>query len=917
MLQEFPRVGRQALLARLAEGHAARITVVTPNRRLARSLQLEFDAGRAGAGLAAWESADILPFTAFLERLWDDALYSPLAPDLPLLLSLPQQQVLWEETLRATPLAGSLLSSSWAARQCREAWQLAHEWKLVPRLFRAPLNEDAQAFIEWSEQYRKATRERRQTDHARLPDLLGPLLPGEALRKPQELVLFGFHTHVPQQQEFLEALAATGTRILAGVPDEGGSKPARLEFNTPGEELSMAARWARSRLEANPAARIGLVVPDLTQSRARVRRSLAAVLSPSHLLEGAGETALPFDISAPPPLVDYPLVRDALRILRLAGPEIPFEEASALLRSPYIAGAESELAVRARADARLRRRLGASLTLDALIHQLSGERVASAPILIDRLERLSQHRKSRLFTAKGPADWARAVLEALEAMGFPGDRTLDSNEYQTLAKWHEALAQFATLERVAGSLRYAQACRHVAAIATDTPFQPESAEVPILVLGTLESAGLAFDHLWVSGLTDEAWPPPPRPNPLLPLSLQKQAGIPQADTTASLEWDRRITEGWIGSAPEVVFSHARMKEDSELSVSPLIASVPMAGAEALGIARFETLREALHRHRVLERVADSRGPSVLVTDRAGGTSLFRDQAACPFRAFARHRLASEPLEHPQPGLDARDRGTLLHQMLAATWRRIGTKARLDAIAPTELDAVLAESVAEAIAYVKRYRADALSGRFESIERQRLVRITREWLGIERARTGFEVVAIEEKRPMTFGGITVHARLDRMDRLSQGGHAIIDYKAGEAAVRAWLGPRPEEPQLPMYALAAPEDIRAAAFARMKPGSLEFCGIAMEEGLLPGVTTIDRHHGRQPLSRAYPDWTALTRGWRRELEALGRGFAQGEASVSPKRPETCKQCHQSALCRVAEKMPAAAVADAADDAEAEAT
>jgi hypothetical protein len=29
--------------------------------------------------------------------------------------------------------------------------------------------------------------------------------------------------------------------------------------------------------------------------------------------------------------------------------------------------------------------------------------------------------------------------------------------------------------------------------------------------------------------------------------------------------------------------------------------------------------------------------------------------------------------------------------------------------------------------------------------------------------------------------------------------VIDYKTGEAKVAAWLGDRPDEPQLPMYAL----------------------------------------------------------------------------------------------------------------------
>ena len=60
----------------------------------------------------------------------------------------------------------------------------------------------------------------------------------------------------------------------------------------------------------------------------------------------------------------------------------------------------------------------------------------------------------------------------------------------------------------------------------------------------LESAGLRFDRLWVSGLTDEAWPLTRAPNPFLPIALQKKAGIPQASAETSLALDRRITDGW-------------------------------------------------------------------------------------------------------------------------------------------------------------------------------------------------------------------------------------------------------------------------------------------------------------------------------------------------------------------------------------
>ena len=87
-------ISKSDLFARLAEGHTARITVVTPNRRLAQSLMADFDAHQAARGLAAWEAPDILPLDAFVVRLWEDELYSDR--ELPLLLAAAQEQAIWE-----------------------------------------------------------------------------------------------------------------------------------------------------------------------------------------------------------------------------------------------------------------------------------------------------------------------------------------------------------------------------------------------------------------------------------------------------------------------------------------------------------------------------------------------------------------------------------------------------------------------------------------------------------------------------------------------------------------------------------------------------------------------------------------------------------------------------------------------------
>ena len=101
-----------------------------------------------------------------------------------------------------------------------------------------------------------------------------------------------------------------------------------------------------------------------------------------------------------------------------------------------------------------------------------------------------------------------------------------------------------TLDAIVPETRYRDAVERLAAIARSTLFQPRAPEAPIHVLGVLESAGLEFDHLWVMGLTDEAWPLPEGAHPFIPIRLQRAAGVPQADTTASLALDRRLTRGY-------------------------------------------------------------------------------------------------------------------------------------------------------------------------------------------------------------------------------------------------------------------------------------------------------------------------------------------------------------------------------------
>ena len=165
-----------------------------------------------------------------------------------------------------------------------------------------------------------------------------------------------------------------------------------------------------------------------------------------------------------------------------------------------------------------------------------------------------------------------------------------------------------------------------------------------------------------------------------------------------------------------------------------------------------------------------------------------------------------------------------------------------------------------------------------------MKLAREWLETERGRTPFEVVAREEKRTLEIGGLSLSGRIDRMDRLAQGGHALIDYKTGRASPKEWMEARPDDPQMPLYAVSASEQVTAVAFAKIRTGEMKFMGFSRDPDVLPKVKTAE-------------NWDGLLGTWRVALEELGHDFAHGDARVEPKRlPATCTHCGLQPLCWV---------------------
>ena len=873
-------------------------TVICAGARLARRVRHDYAQRQQRQGRRAWESPDVLPWSAWLKRSLDRCRARAAAA----LLTQAQETWLWREIIEAATGQSALLQTESVARQAAQAWQCARQY-LIPIFPReTPLNDDARAFKTWADAYRARCQDNGWTDQASLPDVLCQRAADNPAAIGRELILVGFDQYTPQQERLWRALRDIGIKVTQASAPPRNATVEVMAFADVNEEIRAAAQWARRRVEANAEATVGILTPDLRALRRRIRYVFEDELAPGHLCAARVGAQWPFSISAGEPLAEYPLAHVAFSILGMTRATLSPETLGTLLRAPFIGAYQEELDGRALLDERLRARGRPALTWDEVL-RLS-ERMAADGQRVTRITamlRAARRQLDELPAQQSPAAWAASFDGLLEIFGWPGERSLDSAEYQQVEAWKSVLDDLVAMQRVAPRMARAEALSQLRRAAAGLNFQPETGETPIQALDPQGAAAMGFDHIWMLGLSEDVWPPRRRPNPFIPLALQRARGVPEADPDATLQRCERLQAGLARACAELALSHPRNTAEQPLLGSPLLpddAPAQTHERQAGAAPYWQTLFAG--GAQAMEEMSDVEAPPVAGL-RRGGASLLRDQSQCPFRAVARHRLhAREPVD-VDLGPDAMRRGQLLHQLLQDVWSHLQDQAALAALSADERRQLAQSRAQTLMAQASQRDPLTFTPGFAGLEAERLARLLYEWLELELQRPPFSVVGVEQEVSSRVGNLEFVTRLDRVDVLEDGRHVVIDYKTGRAKVKSWTGQRPDEPQLPLYAVNHTDAVAAAAFAILRPGAeLGYEGLAESQDILPGIKAFadDARAGWFTSEQAnLPDWAALFDGWRVVLQDLAQEFLQGVATVTPK-PRACDWCEQQPLCRIHE-------------------
>ncbi|MFN8758751.1 MAG: double-strand break repair protein AddB [Tagaea sp.] len=624
-------------------------------------------------------------------------------------------------------------------------------------------------------------------------------------------------------------------RALAAQPDAGFAGLARIEAADGDSEAAAIALALREALESP-----GRTATLVTADRALARRVSAKLRRWGIEADDTAGAALD---RAPPAVL--------IRLLARAwAAGLPPVELLALLKHPLVRMGETREAHLDRARELDREVLRGPRPAPGL----AGLRAAIPPHRTARLAPFVERFAAALapLAAAGQAPLARlrahmAAAEALASDEAGRTRLWDGEAGNALARMLARLIESDAPQDPIAAEAFPDLLDELLAGAVWRP--PYGGHPRLTIRGTIEARLVSADFVVLGGLNEGAWPGEAREDPWLSRPMRAKIGLPPLERQIGLA-AHDFAQAFAGGA--VLLSRAR-KTDS----GPAVASRWLVRLDAL-LGRDSRWLGALDPDKPAwaARLAGADRPPAPIAKPAPRPpvaarprklsvtrieKLFRD----PYAIYASKILRLEALEDLDADVDALVRGKVYHRAM-------------ELFAGAHPQTLPADARAALLAAARRaFEEYGIGAEISAYWWPRVEAMADWYVDAERARRadGTRVVAVEVKGARNFGGFTLTAKADRIDRDAAGGLVVLDYKTGGASSAKQVETG-FAPQLPLEALIA----EAGGFEGVPAGevaALVYVGLGATR---PGFTTVAPENANIPdlrafLARAHADFVKL--------------------------------------------------------------
>jgi ATP-dependent helicase/nuclease subunit B len=468
---------------------------------------------------------------------------------------------------------------------------------------------------------------------------------------------------------------------------------------------------------------------------------------------------------------------------------------------------------------------------------------------------------ARTRTTAGWVEWLEDLLDELD---FPERTAADPDqagaglERTAFERLRETLRALVLGEIVTGdqSLSAAEFLDELSGAVEAATYQERlSGEPAVNVLGPLEARGGRYQAVVVMGLSEGLLPAVEREDPFLDegtraaLGLESRLGreqpglfyqaVTRADSYLLLTrpyladdgeaWEaspfwRAVERTLSGSARRIRPEDPRPLQEAGSPQELLFWGVRRGGMPASLLEPHRARWAELQHSRDVLAARSQRDPDGpyegglaglaealaerFNADHLWSPSRLETYGTCPHMFFASHLLDLEVRQPPQPGLDAAQLGSILHEILEAAYAA--------AEDPSSVDSVLQalEQVRDSILDHAPIRHGFRPTPLWAIERAQYVEALRETVRAL-AEQGADWIPIGLELAFGIGGkpalelrlagrvARVRGIIDRLDQRPDGGLRVIDYKTGRSRLNVGELHEGRRIQLPLYALAAQE------------------------------------------------------------------------------------------------------------------
>jgi ATP-dependent helicase/DNAse subunit B len=501
----------------------------------------------------------------------------------------------------------------------------------------------------------------------------------------------------------------------------------------------------------------------------------------------------------------------------------------------------------------------AAETLDEGLPVFAAPKGAAAGRLLEALQALARRLDpARTRTTSGWVGWLEDLLDELrfpERAAEPGGGEREQPAFEQL---RETLRSLVMGEIVSADqpLSYGEFLDELyGAIETASYRQRRSAGPAVSVLGPLEARGGRYRAVVVMGLSEGLFPAVEREDPFLDeatrsaLGLEPRLGreqpglfyqaVTRADAHLLLTRPYLADDGeawqaspfWEAVAGLLTTPPRRVRPEDPRALqeagSPqelLFWGVRRGGMPASLLephrqrwAELQHSRDVLAARSRAEPGGPHEGDLAAIAealalrfgrDHLWSPSRLETYGSCPHMFYASHLLGLEVRQPPEPGLDAAQLGSVLHEILEAAYR--------SAADPTEVESVLQamSEVCDPILDRAPQRHGFRPTPLWAIERAQYLEALRETVrtlaeqGENWTPIGLELkfgIGEQPALQLVLDGGTVRVRgiVDRLDRRPDGGLRVIDYKTGRSRLNPGELDQGRRIQLPLYAMAAQE------------------------------------------------------------------------------------------------------------------